>query len=132
MRGRCRSIASRSPTRASRPPGCRRGEPLLCCFLWRPAGAVARGKADAATRAITPPPSRLTHTMTARALDEVIAIKYVAVSVVKDSDGAGVFSFVFHLRTPAGAVFSLSARYSVLRRLSFVIATEGLDAILMS
>ena len=70
--------------------------------------------------------------MTARALDEVIAIKYVAVSVVKDSDGAGVFSFVFHLRTSAGAVFSLSARYSVLRRLSFVIATEGLDAIPMS
>lgn len=61
-------------------------------------------------------------------VDEVIAIKYVAVNVVKDADGAGVFSFVFHLRTSAGATFSLGARYSVLRRLSFVIATEQADA----
>ena len=60
--------------------------------------------------------------------DEVIALKYVAVSVVKAADGAGVYSYVFHLRTASGAVFSLGARYSVFRRLSSLMLAEQPEA----
>ena len=60
--------------------------------------------------------------------DSVTAIKYVAVSVVKQPDGAGVYSYVFHLRTASGAVYSLGARYSVFRRLSSLLLAEQPDA----
>lgn len=63
--------------------------------------------------------------------EEVIAIKYVAVSVVKDAEGVGVYSYVFHLRTASGATYSLGARYSVFRRLSKVLFTEQPEACAM-
>jgi hypothetical protein len=54
----------------------------------------------------------------------VQALRYVAVSVVATPDGAQVYSFVFHLKTASGAIFTLGARYSVLRRLSYVLDAE--------
>ena len=60
--------------------------------------------------------------------EEIIAIRYVAVSVVKTADGAGVYSYVFHLRTASNAIYSLGARYSVLRRLSSLLLAESPNA----
>ena len=59
--------------------------------------------------------------------DSVVAIKYVAVSVVKQG-GSGVYSYVFHLRTESGAIYSLGARYTVFRRLSSLLLAERPEA----
>ena len=56
--------------------------------------------------------------------DEIVALRYVAVSVVTAAEGESVYAFVFHLRTSTGAVFALSARYSALRALSSRLAAE--------
>ena len=55
----------------------------------------------------------------------MVAVKYAAVAVVKGSDGVPSYSFVFHLRTDTGAIYSLSARYSVLRTMWQKLATEA-------
>ena len=60
--------------------------------------------------------------------DSVMAIRYVAVSVVKQNGGSGVYSYVFHLRTESGAIYSLGARYTVFRRLSSLLLAERPEA----
>jgi hypothetical protein len=76
--------------------------------------ASAFGSADSCARAM-------------QTNEHVVALRYVAVTVVKDTSGTGVYSFVFHLRTDTGTVYSLGTRYSVLRRLSLLLQSEKPD-----
>ena len=59
-----------------------------------------------------------------RAPSVITALRYVAVSVVAAPDGAQVYSFVFQLKDATGAIYTLGARYSLLRRLSLLLAAE--------
>ena len=57
--------------------------------------------------------------------EHIVALRYVAVSVVPGAtSGSNVYAFVFHLKTGDGAVYTLSSRYSELRKLHQALTAD--------